>query len=1198
MWQVSEVEGLTLRNVLSSWRGNTMHAGLRKLGAILGVLLLSSVWLFGQAETGTISGTITDKSGAVVPGATVTVTSSNTGFTRSTTTGGSGAYAIPSLKPDTYTITVEQAGFQKYSRQVILDVGARVDISAQLAVTGASTTVEVTGSAETAAVNTENQTLSQVVTAQQITDLPTLTRIPYDLVATAGNVNEDMQSGRGAGVAINGQRSADTSILLDGGDNVDLFTASVGQSVPLDSVQEFRISTSNFTAEYGRTGGGVVNVTTKSGTNNFHGSLYEFNRVSDLATNTYNNSANGLPRDHFTRNQFGYSVGGPVIKNKLFFFSSTEWTRVRSQATITQSILDPAFLTQPGIDPATQAFFAAYGNKTVPSLQVLSSVPWGTTCPQDPVNTPQCIIPGLSASSPFGQYVSYKAPADSGAGNPQNTWSTVARMDWNIGPNDTIYGRYAAFHEDDFPGTINASPYLGYDTGQNIFNQSVIINYTHVFSPNIVNSLKLMYNRLNLLQPLGSQPVSPTLYTSNFAIPPLPGTNGPLVFPGYSQTTPGNAIPFGGPQNVYQIFDDLAWTYGKHQFKFGGAFIQTRDNRTFGAYENAVESLTGSAAISDAAVALATGQLFQFQGAVYPQGLFPCSRAETGQYVVTPQCLLNLPVTQPYFSRNNIFNDGGAYLQDSWKVTQRLTLNLGIRWDYYGVQHNSNPKLDSNFYLGPGANIFQQVRDGQVLLAGQGPTSGLWAPQWTNFAPRVGFAWDIFGDGSTSLRAGYGIGYERNFGNVTYNVIQNPPNYAVISVTNGIDVASLPINVSNFGPLSGNGSTCGGNPLVVPGTSCFPNASLRAVQQNIPAAYVQFWSAAIDRQLGKNTVASIEYVGSRGIHEYDISNLNAAGYGSAFLGDTRTANRINYQYSNLNYRGAHGFNYYDGVNIKLQSNNLFNKGLYITANYTWSHAIDNLSSSFSDGTPGVYGLGYLDPYNPALNKGNADYDIRNRFVVSGTWNIPWGANMSKAWERQTFGGWSFSPIINVHSGYPFSIYDGTEITNTGLGYSEPFWIPSQPVSQRPLTAPVAVGPNLFNYLPLAIDPTTGLPVNVGDALSVPVCSGLYHTGCVYSNSGLPQGHRNAYVGPGFWNVNFAIAKTFKLTERFNLQFRSEFYNAFNHSNMYINAGNLDIESGTGVTAIQTIKGEPGGNVITPTPPLERRNIQFGLKLNF
>jgi len=235
-----------------------MRETVRKVGATLGVLLLASVWLFGQAETGTISGTITDNSGAVVPGATVTVMSVNTGLSRSTTAGSAGEYAVPSLKPDTYSITVEHEGFQKYTRKVVVDVGSRVDLSAQLSVSGASTTVEVTASGETAAVNTETQSLSQVVTAQDIANLPTLTRNPYDLVATSGNVTEDQQSGRGAGVAINGQRSSNTDILLDGGENVDLFTAAVGQSVPLDSVQEFRVVTSDFTAEYGRAGGGVV----------------------------------------------------------------------------------------------------------------------------------------------------------------------------------------------------------------------------------------------------------------------------------------------------------------------------------------------------------------------------------------------------------------------------------------------------------------------------------------------------------------------------------------------------------------------------------------------------------------------------------------------------------------------------------------------------------------------------------------------------------------------------------------------------------------------------------------------------------------------------------------------------------------------------------------------------------------------------
>jgi hypothetical protein len=415
----------------------------------------------------------------------------------------------------------------------------------------------------------------------------------------------------------------------------------------------------------------------------------------------------------------------------------------------------------------------------------------------------------------------------------------------------------------------------------------------------------------------------------------------------------------------------------------------------------------------------------------------------------------------------------------------------------------------------------------------------------------------------------------------------------VISVVSGTDVPKglLPIYTSNFGPLAGAGSTCGGNPNVVPGTSCFPQPSLRAVQQNIPTGYVQFWSGGFDYQVLKNSVLSVEYVGSKGTHEYDISNLNAGGYGSAFMGDARTANRINYQYTNINYRGAGGFNSYNGLNMKFQSNNLFNKGLYVNAAYTWAHSIDNLSSTFSDGYSGGYGLGYLDPYAKNLDKGNADYDIRNRFVLSGTWNIPWGNSSNKV-ESAFLGGWSFSPIFVAHSGYPYSVYD---CTNLNLGYTCPRWIPNAPVNQHGgigNSSQAAVGPNLFNYLNLPLDPTTGIPINAGDALAVPVCQYDYHGNCVYSNDGLPQGHRNAYSGPSYWNFNFVVAKNFKLTERFTLQFRGELYNAFNHSNYYIVTGNLDVEDGTGVTAIQAEKGIP------QTGATERRNVQFGLKLNF
>src|SRR5271166_2548736 len=326
-----------------------------RLVSLLAILALLSVWAFGQAETGTIIGVVTDKTGAVVTGATVTIKSPNTGATRTAATTSAGEFTVTTLKPDSYDVTIEKAGFQKYTHRVTVLVGSKTDVSAQLNVTGASTTVEVTASGEVATVNTENSTLSTVVTSKSLTELPTLTRNPYDLVATSGNVTEDPTgSGRGANVNINGGRNDNTDVLLDGAENMSLFTAAIGQSVPLDSVQEFSVLTNNFSAEYGRASGGVVNVATKSGTNAFHGSAYEYNRLSALSSNTYYNDATDTKKGGFTRNQFGFAVGGPVIKNKMFFFSNTEWIRVRSNAPQPYVIIDPSSYSL--LAPASQKF--------------------------------------------------------------------------------------------------------------------------------------------------------------------------------------------------------------------------------------------------------------------------------------------------------------------------------------------------------------------------------------------------------------------------------------------------------------------------------------------------------------------------------------------------------------------------------------------------------------------------------------------------------------------------------------------------------------------------------------------------------------------------------------------------------------------------------------------------------------------------
>jgi len=1164
-------------------------------GTMAGILLLLAfaAFAFGQAEAGQIAGTVTDPSQAVIPGVTVTAENLGTGLMRANTTSSSGNYTLTGLPPGNYVIVIKAPGFAPFRQQVEVTVAGRTTVDASLALAGASTIVEV--AAESAAqVNTQDQTLSNVVTSNQISSLPSLTRNPYDFVAIGGDVARDPNGStgaRGVGYAINGQRSASTDILLDGGENVDLFTAGIGQAVPQDSVQEYRVLTSSFTAEYGRAGGGVVNVATKSGTNTYHGSGYEYNRISALASNTFDEAASNFlarqngrpttPHDRFVRNQFGFSLGGPVLpatKDKLFFFTNTEWTRIRSQGSQVALVPTPQFIATTAAN--TQAFFNQFGKlraNAAPTGEVFTIAP---------------------ATVPTLEEVRYSVPSNAGAGSPENGYQNVDRVDWNISSKTTAFVRYGLQKDNLFAGTISSSAYVGYDTGQTDVNQNGLISINHIFSPTILNNLKLEYNRLNLFQPLGTAPISPGLFLNRGNTASTFGGDN-VILPGYLPTSPGNAIPLGGPQNIYQVNDDLTATRGNHTLKFGGQFLQLRDNRTFGAYETSVEQL-GQSTTSQGVAALIAGSVYSFQGAINPNGAFPCARnPNTGAVIVTPSCTVNLPATSPSFVRENTFNDGAVYGQDTWKAASRLTLDLGLRWEYYGPQHNSNPNNESNFFFGSGNTFFDQIRNGRVLTTPNSPLGGLYQQNFKNFAPRVGFAYDIFGDGRWSVRGGYGIGYERNFGNVTYNVIQNPPAYAVISLISGRDVPSIAITNSNAGPLAGTGST----PL--------PRTSLRAVDPHLKTAYAQQYSLALEHEILPATVAAVEFTGSRGEHLYSISNFNKSGFGAVYEGDGNaygtgpTANqnpngRLQTQYSNINFRGSNGDSYYNALNLRLHSSNFREAGLQLVANYTYSHSVDDLSSTFSE-SGNNFNLGYLDPFRPYLDRGNSDFDTRHRFVFSGVYDPKFlDFKNSSSTVRNLVGGWEVAPIFVVRSGTPFTIFDcRNQVTSCPRALSS---IAASGNSQA-----VAGSANLYNYLSIPFgaqnlyaDPISGSP-------DIETCTGPGGAGCTLP---VPGQGRNHYTSPGFYNLDLGIYKTFAITEKVKVQFRAEAYDVLNHHNFYVVSANSDAGNCTflttssvnacnpvagPITPIQTKKGSLGG---TAGPGDERRNLQLALRFDF
>jgi hypothetical protein len=1244
-----------MKQFASSFR--TLAIGL----SIFALLFLTVDLAFGQAESGTITGTVSDTTGAVISGANVSAKEIATGTERTTKTGANGQYSIPGLVVGKYELTVGNSNFETYKTTVEVTVGAVTTVNPQLKVGQSATVVEVVGGAATQ-VNTQTQEMSQLVTSQQVAQLPSLTRNPYDFVAISGNVsNGDSTSNgattsmggggqeltqRGVGYAMNGQRESGTEILLDGAENISVFAVGIGTSIPVDSVQEYSIVTNNFSAEYGRASGGVVNVTTKSGTNNWHGDAWEFNRLAAYTANTYNNVVNGLPKGGYTRNQFGFDVGGPILKNKLFVFESTEWTRVRSSSVQTEEVFDPGFIS---LLPANaQAYFKSFGTGSVPSAGVAST--WGGwlgtfVAPNSTSNTcffgangtnTGCLNPLLNGttvipnSTPVMDKVVFNVPFNDGGGPPGNIYTLAGRLDYNFTSNTQAFFRAARENDNLSLGTNTYGAYPQYDTGTLNTNESYLLSVNHTFSPSLLNNTKLSFGRYNDNTSFNSQ----YTFTPNlmFVSPVDPVTSSIISMPGLENLSePGlGGLPVGGPQDTTQIMDDLSWNKGRHNMRFGGQFTYIQLNYTYGAYQQAVEQLGSDG--TDSMLDLinnggnAGGSILSgssgFAGRVAPHAL-PCPLNQWGEFIGTTasgtnacpaSSIVKPPLSAANPSRSYRYKDWAIYAQDDFHIMPRLTLNYGLRWEHYGVQHNNDQNLDSNFYFGSGSTLFQQVANGNVFLTQKSPIGQFWQNQWGTLAPRVGFAYDIFGDGKSSLRGGFGISYERNFGNVTYNSSFNPPASAVITSTCPAASASCATVVTNsdLGPLA----------LASTPPSPLPPVELRFVNDKIRTAQTQFWSLALQRQVARNTLIELGYSGAHGVHLYDLNNVNNIGMAQAFMGaplittpDPATLapcpyagyetvppptgspeclTRPNQQYSNINERGSRGTSAYDSLNIKAQTQNLHNTGLTLVANYTWAHALDDISSTFSDSDQGGSGyigsLGYTSVVNPKLDWGNADYDVRNRLVVSPIWEIPW-LKSQRGVLGKTAGGWSLSGIFTARTGIPFNMYD---YTTDEFDYTVPRLTPATPITNYHVHTPV-------------VDPQPG-DNNVFNIYTMPPPAECTAASCTPLNSALgisdygpfptDMTRRNQFRGPGAWNTDAALQKNVKVTERFGLTFRAEGFNLFNHHNMYVQTTNLLY--GAPTTTPFVVEGLRGGlnTFASGGNNDERRFGQFSLRLTF
>jgi hypothetical protein len=812
-----------------------------------------------------------------------------------------------------------------------------------------------------------------------------------------------------------------------------------------------------------------------------------------------------------------------------------------------------------------QSYFSAFGSTPYSITSTLAQSDLGVS------------LPGVPSSTPIFGQVNFFTNADAGGDFPQNTYRLIGRVDYNQSANTQMFFRFGQERQDLLSGSVWYGPYPQYDLGETSANNIYLYSIGHSFSPTLFSSSKLSFSRF--ASPYSDNTAEQSVPELMFGGASAGGLQ--ITFPGLiNLMAPGasGGLPYGGPQNTIQLEQDLSWTKGRHSMRFGAQATYIQMNIAYGVYAQAVEFLqTG---LQPALQAMLGGTLQYYQAAVNPQGKLPCTENPDGSLNATPQCEVTPPATEPVFARSYRYKDWAGYAQDSFKATPKLTLNYGVRYEHYGVQHNNNQNLDSNFYYGSGSNIFAQIATGQVEIAPKSAVGQLWAPRWGTVSPRVGFAYDVFGNGKSSVRGGFGISYERNFGNVTFNTIENVPNFGVL------DIVNTPVTNSDFGPLGASGP-----PVPLPPTE------LRNVNQNINVAQTQFWSLALQHQLEKNSVVELSYSGAHGVHLYDITAGNPVGGAQAYLGapvdcpgtTTICLTRPNDQYSAINVRGSGGQSAFESLNVKYQAQDLHQTGLDIIANYTWSHALDDLSSTFADSSQGGSGdignLGYLDPTNPMLDWASSDFDVTNRLVLSPIWQTPWFKHGHGILEEAA-GGWTASGIFTARSGTPFSAYDFTYNAN---GYSGvPRVVPAAPVEHFKAGTPVNVGTNQFQVLTIP---------GANDLAPFNPALGISDFGPFPTN----MTSRNEFRGPGAWNADAAVAKKFKFTETTDLEFRAEAFDMFNHHNLYVNESSLYVSNTPGTIGPPLpVIAEKGGlnSIALGGNHDERRFGQFSLRLDF
>lgn len=1050
--------------------------------------------LRAQQITGSMRGTVTDPSGAVVEGATVTARQNETGLSRITTTDHAGTYLLLELPVGHYQLQVERTGFQSYIQQGIsLDVNESAMISVALKVGAESEKIQVEADAEI--IQATVTSLGTVVSEREVLDLPlngrNFTQLgllqPGVVPLTPGLAEAGGSLRASQAYAVNGQRPESNNFLIDGANNFNGVDGGFVLKPPVDAVTEFRILTHNANAEFGNSLGSTTNIITRSGTNEIHGALWEFfrNDVFD-ATNYFASTTEPLKQ-----NQFGASLGGPVRKDKTFLFGFYEGFRNRQGET--QSSTVPSLAERSGDFSAAcpEGFAGGFCNNPDHQLfNVFLNKPYPNNQLTDinPLSTGLLSLFPLPNSGP-NLFTSTEIVS-------QNYDQFGIRLDHYLSHSDVLNFRYMFNDGDQFnPIPTSGASVPGFPVGQNQRAQNFVAQETHTFNSALIGTLRFSYLRNKFLY--GERTNHTTPASLGFAYEPSLDL---AVGPPFIQVNGYTAIgdPITGPRNSYEnAFDysgSLSWVHGRHELKFGGGYQHLQINVLQGIATNGFFVFVPFPVVPNAFASFLFGQpIFFLQG-----------RGDFGRGI-----------------RGNSLN---GYAQDTYRVHRRLTLNLGLRYEL-PFPYTEVKNRQTLFIPGRQSTVVPDAPLGLLYPGDNGVPAGLIPTFKKGFAPRIGLAWDPTGSGKWLVTSAYGVFYE------PYYTGQGGPLQSPISAPPYLQTEQ--ISTPNFAdPFNGNPP--------VNGQFATPLTNL-TLDSKLPLPYAQDWDLNIQRSFGADLLLQVGYVGTKGtklprfiegnpaIYMPGVSTPDNADqrrlYSGCTLADPPTACKL----SSTGLIAGIANSNYNALEASLKKR--FSHGLSFLASYTYSKAIDDASSFNMTGSAAKPVAGENDlaqnPFDLAAERGPSLFDARHRFVFSYQWSLPF-FHQSAGLTKAVFGGWQLNGIVTAMSGTPFTIFDSTDVSDqggapeiTGFSANRPDVVSAQDPNSGPKTTTAWL--NRAAFAQVIADPNS--PVQQ------------------FGNAG-----RNIGVGPRYTNWDFSMIKNFRVTEVKDIQFRAEFFNILNHPN--------------------------------------------------